>query len=158
MTFLDNGHYMHSNGHYWKIIHYRKTGRPMQVDGAFHSVEKSRVISVGMRLMMVKYRYYCVRVSVPWRECWRAQTGPWWAAPPLCVRCGTPGGSRPWSVSPDLSGGGRPAAPDSPGDPGDPEPYTLRAGRTRGWGHGGWVDEWMGWLMGGWVEDKGMNG
>ena len=33
VTFLDSGHYMHS------IV-----GRPMQVNGAFHSVEKSRVI------------------------------------------------------------------------------------------------------------------
>ena len=31
MTFLDSGHYMHSNGHYWKIIHHRKSGRLMQV-------------------------------------------------------------------------------------------------------------------------------
>ena len=36
---------MHSNGHYRKIIHHRKSGRPMQVNGAFHSIEKSRVIN-----------------------------------------------------------------------------------------------------------------
>ena len=43
-TFLDSGRYMLSNGHYWKIIHHRKSGWPMQVNGAFHSIEKSCVI------------------------------------------------------------------------------------------------------------------
>ena len=36
---------MLSNGHYWKINHHRKSEKPMQVNGAFHSIEKSRVIN-----------------------------------------------------------------------------------------------------------------
>ena len=43
-TFLSSDHYMLSNGHYWKIIDHLKSGSPMQVNGAFHSIDKSRVL------------------------------------------------------------------------------------------------------------------
>ena len=40
-TFLDSGHFLLSNSHYWKIIDHREWGRSMQVNGAFHSTEES---------------------------------------------------------------------------------------------------------------------
>ena len=46
---------MLSNGHYLKIIHHWKSGWTMEVNGAFHSVEKSCVIN----LINVTLLHYC---------------------------------------------------------------------------------------------------
>ena len=49
------------------IIDYRKSGRPMQVNVAFHSIEKSCVINLMLHLMPW---YYIIYIYIIWYDTW----------------------------------------------------------------------------------------